>query len=517
MRNILLAVGLMAALTSILFAGDAGMMRRDREDPLEGVAAPSPTLMNGNLQRVVIPRNRNTLLVFFSAADPAPLRTAERLLGEHPKARAVGFAIATPGRGGAGGNRPMPPGGGEGKGNPPRAANDGEAQFFLTGYAQGGQAGRGGGYGKQPGKGGSGAMSAQLQQLLEQLRQVQTSLPILLDATGEAMRDFRLPPGGAVLIDDTGFVRARSLRFNDDSSGRLAEQLALLGGDAPERFGWRNDITFALDVAQGRRDMQGRPIVPGKGKTMMQPPQMSARQLQMVVPPSGINLKLQWDDVPENYKAAVKESVAYALNAWSKALPEVKFTQVEERDDADLIVTFKTEVLDPRDENGVRTVCCNFRTLDEEARGKGKPVPGSARPDPRNEHRIKTVAQIGWGHLTDGVQHSQRAVAHMLAGAIGSALGLEDRRDNASVMNPNVDTGNPALTPSKTDLAIIQGLGAALNFEIGKQYLEMKRTKLAEESFGKIPKNSRYAEQAKAALLEAGVGGSANDKSSERK
>lgn len=492
MKNILLAtVSIFLVTVTILFAGNAPM-RPKREDGLEGKRAPNFLCMDLRGQRIGLPAGRPVLLVFFSPNDPAALTEAERMLREHPRSGAAALAIAEvprdAGRGGDGGPATPPA-------QPPA----------KTGKNRG----KGGGYGKA-----GGGQSQQLSpQIIQQLQgiQSQTALAVLVDLNGQAAGEYQARGGGMIAIDDQGVVRVHA-RGNAMDQTRVEETLAMFAGEAPDTFGWRNDLVFSMETALGKRDRQGRKIDPAKGKMGkgMVPPDQAARELKVLMPPTDLGLKVNYDQVPEQFLKPVKAAVEFAVKEWEKALPEVRFSFTDERDEADVVIGFMSEVLDPEDSNGIKTVCAHYRTLDEAGRVNAKSK-GSG-PNARSAPRIKTIAQIAFGHGQGSGQHNQQAIAHLASGAVGYALGLSDRKDPTSAMNPNADQGG-AVRPSREDFVILRNLTAGLHFEIGKLQLDRGKTKEAQDEFDKIPKDSRYTRMAKELLATAGVSGKSDDAS----
>jgi len=342
------------------------------------------------------------------------------------------------------------------------------------------------------------------QRVAEMVTQQRITLPVLLD--GSRIADaYGLTRRGAIyLLDEEQYVSAFATRPPELS--RLTEKLDFWAGNGPPTFGWRDDILIGYEQALGERDLQGRPVPEDRRRPL--PPQQAIRLLRSLIPPQKeLAVQVDYAALDHSLVNAAKRTVEDALKAWKSALPDLKITIVENREDADVLLKFMSRVLNPQDTTGTQTLCIYCRALDE--------GPTQGRRTSR-EASVKILAQVAVEH-GDGRRHNAAGVTHLVAAAFGYALGLDlcaaergqgarnprdrnNRIDKTSIVCNNVDTPPVALRPSADDRLIIRNVHSVLHYQIGKLLMDAKRYEEAKREFQQIPPDSKFASLAQEEL-----------------
>jgi peroxiredoxin len=342
------------------------------------------------------------------------------------------------------------------------------------------------------------------QRVAEMVTQQRITLPVLLD--GSRIADaYGLTRRGAIyLLDEEQYVSVLATRPPELS--RLTEKLDFWAGNGPPTLGWRDDILIGYGQALGERDPQGRPVPEDRRRPL--PPQQAIRLLRSLIPPQKeLAVQVDYAALDNSLVNAAKRTVEDAIKAWKTALPDLKITTVENRDDADVLLKFMPRALDPQDTTGTQTLCIYCRALDE--------GPTRGRRTSR-EASVKILAQVAVEH-GDGRQHNTAGVTHLVAAAFGYALGLDlcaaergqgarnprdrnNRIDKTSIACDNVDTPPVALRPSADDRLIIRNVHSVLHYQIGKLLIDAQRYDEAKVEFQQIAPDSKFASMAQEEL-----------------
>lgn len=342
------------------------------------------------------------------------------------------------------------------------------------------------------------------QRVAEMVAQHQLTLPVLLDGSRVADAYGLTRRGTTYLLDSEQYVSVLASRPQEWT--RLTEKLDFWAGNSSPTFGWREDIFIGYGQALGERDLQGRPVPEDRRRPV--PPQQAIRLLRSLIPPRNeLAVQVDYAALDNSLVNAAKRTVEDAVKAWKTALPDLKITYVDNRDDADVLLKFLPRVFNPQDPTGTQTLCIYCRALDE--------GPARGRRTSR-EASIKILAQVAVEH-GDGRRHGNAGMTHLVAAAFGYALGLDlcaaergqgtrnprDRQrrvDRTSIACDNVDALPIALRPSTDDLLIIRNVHAVLHYQIGKLLIDAKRYEEAKQEFGQIPPDSPWAAKAQEEL-----------------
>jgi len=288
---------------------------------------------------------------------------------------------------------------------------------------------------------------------------VRLALPVLV--TGELpARDYSIN-STLVLLDPQQRIDHVAQRLRPESLWAITKRLSVWAGESPMMTDWRPTLRTSHEQAFENR----RPL-----------PEV-VNILRTLIPPKKVTVSADLTSIEDQFHGTALATVDEANKAWQSVLPEVTFERAATAGQANVRLRFVVQALDPTDETGLRTLCAYCRTLDDGTR---------------------TLALIPLGHGADGRRHDLPNLKHLVAAAIGYAMGLGLRADKTSVMHNNLHEPPVAgvLEPSMVDLANLRNVRGFMHFEIARLLFRIQRDAEAEKELALIPAETLFASSA---------------------
>lgn len=293
------------------------------------------------------------------------------------------------------------------------------------------------------------------------------------------------------LIDRTGRIALKGTGWTEDNEKAVSQKIDVLNGNLPPDYGWRKDLSTSftrLEEAYGAGRMDE---ALGAVKLLMPPRTLlvQADYKQLSNPQQERFARTAVQRAISEWKRQVGSIVEIELNEISSEIeipkPEDKKPPAADPKDKkkdkpkptkpNVELIFQRNVLDPLDDQGLRTICAVIRVLNEREMGANMRQGTGESP-------FYVLSRIGLGHANE--VHRAEALVHLVGASIARALGLAARDDETSITGiASLDsvTARITIAPSREDLSALANLIATMNLRAGEIYLQKKNYDEARE------------------------------------